>query len=97
MSTGESELVYNRTTSDPALSLAERINALLLASDSPTHEPICFTRTNILKRLNFESTLERRKWVTGTFPELVRMGWQCKRLIAVTAEGEEILEFQRRR
>ena len=97
MSTSELELAYNQTTGNPAPSLAERINALLLATDGPIHAPICFTRTNILKRLNLEPTLERKKWVTGTFPELREMGWQIGRLPCVTPEGEEILEFQRRR
>lgn len=96
MSTTESQLVYDQAARGPVLSLAERINALLLAIDGPIEAPICFTRTNILKRLSLEPTPERKEWVTGTFPELGRMGWRCKRLIAVTAEGEEILEFQRR-
>ena len=93
MSTSEPESPYNETTSNPDLSLAERINALLLATDAP----IRYTRTDILKKLNLEPTLERKKWVTGTFPELRGMGWQIGRLPCVTSEGEEMLKFQRRR
>lgn len=92
MSTSGSESVYNRTMSDPDLSLAERINALLLATD----EPIRLTRTHILKRLDLEPTLERRQWVTGTFPELREMGWRISSPGAVTEEGEEFLAFRRR-
>ena len=96
MSTSEPELAYNQTTSNPAPSLAERINALLLATDGPIYAPICFTRTNILKKLNLEPTLERKKWVTETFPELRELGWQVGELTDFAGEGEEILEFRRR-
>lgn len=95
MSTSESESAYNRTAINLDLSLAERINELLLAADSSIDEPIRLTRTHILKRLDLEPTLERRQWVTGTFPELREMGWQISSPGAVTEEWEEILAFQR--
>lgn len=96
MSTSESESVHDRTTSDPALSLAERINALLLATDGPIQVPIFYTRRQLLERLDLEPTLERRQWVTSALKHLKRMGWQCTRPADVTEGGAVLIKFQRR-
>lgn len=96
MSSSESESVYNRTTSDPALSLAERINALLLATDGPIQVPIFYTSRELLQRLDLEPTLEQRELVTRALKHLKRMGWQCTRPADVMEGGEALLKFQRR-
>lgn len=96
MSTSESESVCDRTTSDPALSLAERINAILLATDGPIQVPIFYTGRKLLERLDLEPTLEQRELVTRALPHLKKMGWQCERPTAIMEGGEVLIKFQRR-
>lgn len=96
MTTSAYQFVRNQTASDPALSLAERISALLQAIDGPIQAPIFFTRRKILKRLNLEPTLEQRELVTKSLPQLRSMRWRARRF-GFLETGEEILEFQRQR
>ena len=95
MSTTESQLVYDQAARDPVQSLAERINALLLAINGPIQIPIFFTRRKILKRLELEPTLEQGELVTSALAQLRSMGWRTRRF-GLLETGEEILEIERR-